>query len=536
MQAAPKKPQAASQRRHDVIPGDEVYVNHASGPMTGRVLSHGEHGCWVESGGKRHKVPWQHLLGHKRRARQEYSVVDEGEDGMLVQDRNGRRQYLAVPPEAREEKMMVKSAGAAPRVALLMKSAPARPGLTQKPVTDKNGVQTSRWVRATPDMPKAQQGRHVGFENGEHKGHGRVLSAGADGAIVQDSKGGQHAVRHERVTHHWHGDGEPDVSPHDADAEAKAAEGQKKEIKPHEGDPDSFSAHDFARQHDDPTATADSIVEAHGGDVRERIEAAREKLKGIQGTIDKHKVGEKWSEERAALHRKLLFEGVEVNGKKVPGLLSAEKIKAATPAPGEKPTFIALGGRGGSGKSSLNGRVYEESRAIVVDPDHIKGILPEYQGWNAHEVHEESSEVAERVIAMAKMLGLNIVLDATMKSGGTINRLVDDFNAHGYRTEAHYMHLPRQEATKRAIGRFLNGGEKGRFVPPEIVMGNTENEKNFDSIKGKVHAWSFHDNQGGKDEGPKLIAKKGEFATVGKPVLQKSLRSLIIVMSKRSAA
>ncbi len=224
-----------------------------------------------------------------------------------------------------------------------------------------------------------------------------------------------------------------------------------------------------------------------------------------------------------------------MNGKKVPGMLSAEKIKAATPAPGEQPTFIALGGRGGSGKSSLNGRVYEESRAIVVDPDHIKGMLPEYQGWNAHQVHEESSEVAERVIAMAKMMGLNIVLDATMKSGGTINRLVDDFNAHGYRTEAHYMHLPRQEATKRAIGRFMGGGERGRFVPPEVVMGNTQNEKNFDDIKKKVHAWSFHDNQGGKGEGPKLIAKKGEFATVGKPVLQKSLRPLIIVATKRSA-
>ncbi len=254
MSAKPKQ-QAASQRRHDVIIGDEVYINHASGPLTGRVLAHGEHGCTVESGGKQHRVPWQHLLGHKRRARQEYHVEDEGEDGMIVRDRHGRRQFLAVPPEAREEKMMVKSAGAAPRVALLLKAAPPRAGLSQKKVTDKNGVQTTRWVRATPDM-RASAGRHVGFENGEHKGHGRVMSAGSDGAIVQDSKGGQHAVRHERITHHWQGDGEPDHSPHDAGAEADAAQAQRKEIKPHEGDPDSFSAHDFASQHDDPTATA----------------------------------------------------------------------------------------------------------------------------------------------------------------------------------------------------------------------------------------------------------------------------------------
>lgn len=223
MPATPKPKQQASQRRHDVIAGDEVYIHHSRGPFTARVLSNGEHGCTVETNGKRHKVPWQSLLGHKRRARQEYSVVDEGEDGMLVQDRHGKRQYLAVPPEAREEKMMVKSAGAAPRVALLLKAAPARPGLAQKNITDKNGVQTKRWVRTTPEMPKARAGRHVGFENGEHKGHGRVLSAGKDGAIVQDAAGGQHAVRHDKVTHHWEGEDEPAKSPHDDAGPARPA-------------------------------------------------------------------------------------------------------------------------------------------------------------------------------------------------------------------------------------------------------------------------------------------------------------------------
>ena len=191
-------------------------------------------------------------------------------------------------------------------------------------------------------------------------------------------------------------------------------------------------------------------------------------------------------------HRHLMVDHVEVNGKTVPGLLAPERIKAATPPPGQAPTFIALGGRGGSGKSSLNGLVYEESRAIVLDADHIKGMLPEYEGWNAHQVHEESSHVLESVLGMAKILGVNVVLDATMKTGKSIESKVDDFKSAGFRTEAHYMHLPRQEATKRAIGRFLNGGEKGRFVPPEVVMGNTKNEHNFDAIKGKVDAWSFH--------------------------------------------
>jgi predicted ABC-type ATPase len=216
----------------------------------------------------------------------------------------------------------------------------------------------------------------------------------------------------------------------------------------------------------------------------------------------------------------------------VPGILAPDRIAAATPKDGQAPTFIALGGRGGSGKSSLNGRVYEEQNAIVLDADHIKGMLPEYEGWNAHQVHEESSHVLESVLALAKALGVNVVLDATMKTGKSIEDKVDEFKGAGFRTEAHYMHLPRQEAAKRAVGRFLNGGEKGRFVPPEVVLGNNKNEENFDKIKHKVDAWSFHDNSGAKGDGPKLIAQKGEAGTVAKKPLIKSEQAPILLLWK----
>lgn len=129
--------------------------------------------------------------------------------------------------------------------------------------------------------------------------------------------------------------------------------------------------------------------------------------------------------------------------------------------------------------------------------------------------------VLDAVLRMAQILGLNVVLDATMKGAGIAEK-IDTFKKSGFRTEAHYMHLPRQEATKRAVSRFLNGGEKGRFVPPEVVMGNTQNEANFDKIKDKVDAWSFHDNSGAKDAGPTLIAKKGDAATAPKKMLIKS--------------
>lgn len=199
-----------------VVVGDEVYCHHPSGAHAGRVAAHGKHGVTLESG---HKVRWEHVLGHKRRAGQEFKVVDEGEDGCIVEDKNGLRQFIAVPPESREEQMVVK-AGSGNRVAMFFKAeAPAymgRPGLTKKVITDRRGTQTTRWVRTTPDAPHPQVGHSVGWQNGQVRAHGQVHGVGRDGVTVKDEAGGKHAVRHEHISHHWADKSPPDRSPHEA--------------------------------------------------------------------------------------------------------------------------------------------------------------------------------------------------------------------------------------------------------------------------------------------------------------------------------
>lgn len=205
-----------------VIVGDEVYCHHPKGPHAGRVAASGKHGVTLEGG---HKVRWEHVLGHKRRAGQEFTVVDEGEDGCIVQDKNGLRQFIAVPPEAREEQMIVKSHGVE-RLALLMKADGTpymgRAGLTKKQITDKRGVVTTKWVRSSPDQ-KAVQGHHVAWANGEHRGVGHVKAVGADGLQAQDKAGGKHMVRHDQVTHHWQSTDVPDSNPHDTPARPEYA-------------------------------------------------------------------------------------------------------------------------------------------------------------------------------------------------------------------------------------------------------------------------------------------------------------------------
>lgn len=202
---------------------DHLYV-HANGqPCTGKVVCHGRHGVTVAVGGKHHKVTWDKVLGHKRRVALQGDVVDQGEDGMIVQDRQGRRRYVAIPNDATEDPMVAKSFQRP--VLLFMKGGtPPGPGLAEKRITDKNGVQTTRWVSTTQKSPPAQRGQHVGFQNGEHRGHGQVLSAGRNGVIVRDGAGGEHRIHHEKVTHHWGGEGAPAESPHeDPQAAASAA-------------------------------------------------------------------------------------------------------------------------------------------------------------------------------------------------------------------------------------------------------------------------------------------------------------------------
>jgi hypothetical protein len=85
--------------------GDEIYFHKGGHPVSGKVLCTGKHGCTVEHDGKPHKLKWEHVAGHKKRAEQRYTVVEEGEDGIIVQDASGKRRLVSIPPEARAERL-----------------------------------------------------------------------------------------------------------------------------------------------------------------------------------------------------------------------------------------------------------------------------------------------------------------------------------------------------------------------------------------------------------------------------------------------
>lgn len=216
--------------------------------------------------------------------------------------------------------------------------------------------------------------------------------------------------------------------------------------------------------------------------------------------------------------------------------LIKDKLEAAKPKDGEAPTFQILGGRGGSGKSTFNKKksdagVYNDDNVIVVDPDALKqelanGSGDKWEGWKAKAYHEESSDVSKMLMKKAMALGLNIVMDITMSNA---DKQIDELKlakSMGYKTGAYYMHVPKQESFKRAMKRYVESETEpgkedftGRLVPPDVLLGMTNNEANFDKVKEFADDWSFYDNFIPFEKDPNTgknkykaekIAKKGE--------------------------
>lgn len=246
--------------------------------------------------------------------------------------------------------------------------------------------------------------------------------------------------------------------------------------------------------------------------VKEKLKEQLKRLEEKGDTFSRYTVNGEWTDERKKLHEKI-----------IKSILSPEKIKSCTPKKGEKPKFIMFGGRGGSGKSwftdkkraAAEGRevMFDSDKYLILDADAIKEYIPEYEGWNAGEVHEESSFLNKEIKRRAFEAGLNIIIDGTMnynpKKPDKVKNEMLEAKGKGYSLEAHYMFTPIQKSCVNAMNRFKTkkGDFSGRLVPTNILLGMQDNEKSFDSVKDIVDSWTFRDNQNFE---AKLIAQKNK--------------------------
>lgn len=214
-----------------------------------------------------------------------------------------------------------------------------------------------------------------------------------------------------------------------------------------------------------------------------------------------------WTPERVRVHEKILG-----------AIFTKDAVGKARPPQGQAPTATVLGGRGGSGKSWLTGPSgpVKANNAIVINSDDFKVALPEYAGWNAGLLHEETKYLTAVAENMARELKINVVHDETMRRGTELVKRVEEYKKQGYKVEGYYMYAPPQTAAERAIGRFVRGGsgnKMGRFVPPEYVASSTTNEETFDKMRPHFDNWAIYDNSG-VGKGPQLYAKKVQAAAL----------------------
>ncbi|PZU10062.1 zeta toxin family protein [Sphingomonas sp.] len=255
---------------------------------------------------------------------------------------------------------------------------------------------------------------------------------------------------------------------------------------------DLFRAAFYAWAHNSREIDSTAVLAHLNHGQRARLLEIREALNEVVETVDIHRQNGTYTRDRLKLHQTIISR-----------ILDVETLVRSTPRPGRRPIMMMLGGRGGSGKSWFRNRVYDEA-FLVIDPDAVKAELPGYEGWNAFAFHEESSDIVEVLVRTAAALGLNVVLDVTMKSrAGALQKLSMFAGTHDI--FIHYMFLPRIDAAVRASIRAAAPG--GRYVPIEVILDNRDNEAVFDEARNEKSGWSFRDNLVSMGEHPKLISE-----------------------------
>lgn len=192
-------------------------------------------------------------------------------------------------------------------------------------------------------------------------------------------------------------------------------------------------------------------------------------------TVDDHFIGGKPTTARAQFHEREIIEPA-FEGKKT----AAELGQA-------KPVAILTMGGPASGKGVVLGKLHEhgvdQSTFVHVDPDEVKGKLPEYQAQvpkgggktfigAAAQVHEESSFVAKQIRDRAIDAGHNVVIDGTGGNADKFIQMIDHLKAKGYDVQVHHPHLDVDEGVKRALARAERGG---RHVPEKFIRETYEN-------------------------------------------------------------
>ena len=226
---------------------------------------------------------------------------------------------------------------------------------------------------------------------------------------------------------------------------------------------------------------------------RKQIEEAVSNWKSGNDTQGKHKKDGVYTEERRSLHKEKILSPYS---KAMDDLANQEEKRV-----------VFMSGLPASGKTTATKRMFKKvgdnpeilednsgHKYVVLNADDIKGLLPEYNGLNAAEVHEESSDLNKMLIAMAQDKGASVVIDGTLANPEKAKKIHENFKGLGYKGSLINVKVKTENSLKRAKSRY---DRSKRFVPFDVIAGMSEGIiKTIEELKESFESYTSIDNNG----------------------------------------
>lgn len=147
-----------------------------------------------------------------------------------------------------------------------------------------------------------------------------------------------------------------------------------------------------------------------------------------------------------------------------------------------------------------------DNQARLIDSDEVKKQFAEFeQGYGASLVHEESSEIAKRILQRSVEQGDNITYPVIGFKPEKLTELFDKVREYGYTVRIHLNELDADKARGRMLLRFA---ETGRFLPLGLFQkyGNKPTDA-YKAVKDKADEYEWYRSDTGVGSVPKLVEK-----------------------------
>jgi predicted ABC-type ATPase len=147
-------------------------------------------------------------------------------------------------------------------------------------------------------------------------------------------------------------------------------------------------------------------------------------------------------------------------------------------------------GQPGAGKTTIGAPIARgmvgDAKLATINADDVKAALPEYSGWNAGALHEESSDVVEGMMVPRAIAGNhNMLIDITGTNSAKMDKMATALGQRGYDVHVVDITIPTELSIQRVNERFQRSG---RFVNLDYARGiNHKPDMTYTALKSNPY-------------------------------------------------